>query len=43
MAEMERNGLNQMPVMAGDQIMGLLRREDILRYLRVLREFGSAA
>ncbi len=43
MAEMERNGLNQMPVMAGDQIMGLLRREDVLRYLRTLREFGSAA
>jgi Zn-dependent protease len=43
MAEMERNGLNQMPVMAGNQIMGLLRREDILRYLRALREFGSAA
>jgi Zn-dependent protease/CBS domain-containing protein len=42
-AEMEHNGLNQMPVMAGDQIMGLLRREDILRYLRALREFGSVA
>jgi Zn-dependent protease len=43
MTEMERSGLNQMPVMAGDQIMGLLRREDILRYLRALREFGPAA
>lgn len=40
--EMERDGVNQMPVVAGDQIMGLLRREDILRYLRTLREFGSA-
>ena len=43
MEDMEHNGLNQMPVMAGDQIMGLLRREDILRYLRALREFGHAA
>jgi Zn-dependent protease/CBS domain-containing protein len=41
--EMERDGANQMPVMADNQVMGLLRKEDVLRYLRTLREFGASA
>jgi Zn-dependent protease/CBS domain-containing protein len=38
--EMERDGVNQLPVMADGQMVGMLRRDDILSYLRVVRELG---
>ena len=36
-AEMDRNGVNQLPVMTGNHIDGMLTREDIISYLRELR------
>jgi Zn-dependent protease/predicted transcriptional regulator len=37
-AEMDRNGVNQLPVMTGDHIEGMLTREDIISYLQELKE-----
>ncbi len=39
--EMDRDGVNQLPVMVDGQIQGMLSREDIISYLRTLREFGA--
>lgn len=39
--EMDRDGVNQLPVMVERQIQGMLSREDIIGYLRTLREFGA--
>ncbi len=38
-AEMDRDGVNQLPVMEGAQIQGMLTREDVISYLRILQEF----
>lgn len=38
--EMERDGVNQLPVMTEGRMVGMLRREDIIGYLRALRELG---
>ena len=40
MEEMNRDGVNQLPVMTDGQILGMLSREDIITYLRNLRELG---
>jgi CBS domain-containing protein len=37
--EMDRDGVNQLPVMVGDQIQGVLGRDDAIRLLRTLDEF----
>jgi Zn-dependent protease len=37
--EMDRDGVNQLPVMVDGQIQGMLSREDVISYLRTLREF----
>jgi Zn-dependent protease/CBS domain-containing protein len=39
--EMDRDGVNQLPVMVDGRIQGMLSREDIISYLRTLREFGA--
>jgi Zn-dependent protease/CBS domain-containing protein len=39
--EMDRDGVNQLPVMVGDQIQGLLGRDDVISLLRTLGEFKS--
>jgi len=39
--EMDRDGVNQLPVMKEEQILGMLSREDVISYLRTLRELGS--
>ncbi|HVO66662.1 MAG TPA: site-2 protease family protein [Syntrophales bacterium] len=39
--EMDRDGVNQLPVMADGQIRGMLSREDVVGYLRTLRELGA--
>jgi Zn-dependent protease len=39
--EMERDGVTQLPVMAEGQILGMLTREGITRFLRTLRELGA--
>jgi Zn-dependent protease/predicted transcriptional regulator len=36
--EMDRDGVNQLPVMATGQIQGMLTREDVISYLRKLPE-----
>jgi predicted transcriptional regulator len=38
--EMDRDGVNQLPVMAGNQIQGMLGRDDVISFLRTLSEFG---
>jgi len=38
--EMDRDGVNQLPVMTDGQIQGMLSREDVVSYLRTLRELG---
>jgi signal-transduction protein with cAMP-binding, CBS, and nucleotidyltransferase domain len=39
--EMDRDGVNQLPVMATGQIQGMLTREDVISYLRKLHEPGQ--
>ena len=41
--EMDRDGVNQLPVMADGQIQGMLSREDVVSYLRTLHEIGAPA
>ena len=36
--EMDRDGVNQLPVMADGQIQGMLSREDVVSYLRTLTQ-----
>ncbi len=38
--KMDRDGVNQLPVMADGQVQGVLSREDMVSYLRTLREIG---
>ena len=38
--EMDRDGVNQLPVMVDGKIQGMLSREDVVSYLRTLRELG---
>jgi Zn-dependent protease len=40
LGEMDRDGVNQLPVMAGDQILGVLGRDDVIGFLRTLSEFN---
>jgi signal-transduction protein with cAMP-binding, CBS, and nucleotidyltransferase domain len=37
---MDGDGVNQLPVMTDGQIQGMLSREDVVSYLRTLRELG---
>ncbi len=39
MAETDRDGVNQVPVMMGDPIQGVLGRDDVVGLLRTLGEF----
>ncbi len=39
--EMDRDGVNQLPVMADRQVVGMLTREDVLSYLRTLQELRA--
>lgn len=38
--EMNHDGVNQLPVMTDGHVEGMLRREDIIHYLRNLRDLG---
>jgi Zn-dependent protease len=38
--EMDRDGVNQLPVMTDGQILGMLSRDDVISFLRTLRELG---
>jgi predicted transcriptional regulator len=37
---MDRDGVNQLPVMADGQVVGMLTREDVISFLRTLQELG---
>ena len=37
--DVNRDGVNQLPVMAGSQIQGVLGRDDVIGMLRTLGEF----
>jgi len=39
--EMDRDGVNQLPVMMESKVVGILRREDIISYLRTLQKFRT--
>jgi predicted transcriptional regulator len=39
--EMDRDGVNQLPVMADSHIQGMLSREDVIAFLRTLQKMGT--
>jgi CBS domain-containing protein len=39
--EMDRDGVNQLPVTRGQQVIGMLSREDVITFLRTLQELGT--
>lgn len=39
--KMGRDGVEQLPVVEGNGIIGILSREDVLHYLRALRAFAT--
>jgi hypothetical protein len=40
LGEMDRDGVNQLPVMAGDQLRGVLGRGDVVSLLRTMSGFS---
>jgi Zn-dependent protease len=38
--QMDRDGVNQLPVMTGSEVLGMLSREDVVTYLRTVQEVG---
>ena len=38
---MDRDGVNQLPVMVQEQVVGMLTREDLITFLRTLQELGA--
>ena len=41
--DMDRNGVNQMPVVRDRHVVGMLSREDAITFLRTLQEFGTSS
>jgi Zn-dependent protease len=39
--QMDRDGVNQLPVMTDSQVVGMLSREDVITFLRTLQELGT--
>jgi len=39
---MDRNGVNQMPVVRAQQVVGMLSRDDAITFLRTLQELGTS-
>ena len=39
--QMDRDGVNQLPVMTGNQVVGMLSREDVITFMRTLQELGT--
>jgi CBS domain-containing protein len=39
--KMGRDGVNQLPVLEGNGIVGILSREDVLHYLSALQAFAA--
>jgi len=40
--ELDRNGVNQMPVIRDQHVIGMLSREDVITFLLTLQEFGTS-
>ena len=40
LGEMDRDGVNQLPVMAGDQIQGVLGRDDVINFLQTMSQLS---
>jgi predicted transcriptional regulator len=40
---MDRDGVSQLPVMVADHAVGMLRRDDILSFLRAARQLQARA
>lgn len=38
---MDREGVKQLPVTSGSQVVGMPSREDVLTFLRTLQELGT--
>ena len=41
LAEMDRDGVNQLPVISAGSVLGMLSREDVISYLRTLQALGT--
>jgi Zn-dependent protease/CBS domain-containing protein len=41
--EMDRDGVNQLPVMTGTDMQGMLSRDDVITYLRTRKELGLSS
>jgi predicted transcriptional regulator len=41
MEKMGRDGINQMPVMLGNNLVGMLSRGDIVKYLQTLQQVSA--
>jgi Zn-dependent protease len=41
--EMDRDGVNQLPVTRGHQVVGMLSRDDVISFLRTIQELGTRA
>lgn len=39
--EMDRDGVNQLPVMVDNQIQGMLGRDDVISFLRTVKDLGA--
>ena len=39
--QMDRAGVNQLPVMTADHVVGMLSREDVISFLRTVQELGA--
>ena len=39
--QMDRDGVNQLPVMTDGRMVGMLSREDVITFLRTLEELSS--
>ncbi len=39
--QMDRDGMNQLPVMTDNNVVGMLSREDVISFLRTVRELAS--
>ncbi len=39
--QMDRDGVNQLPVMTGSRVVGMLSREDVITFLRTVQELGT--
>jgi len=39
--KMDRDGVNQLPVIRDQHVVGMLSREDVITFLRTLQELGA--